>query len=322
MDSYRTVLEVLKYLSPGQVLVSPCSRNWHRACESPELWILLLDQASPAPLPPSSLSPKAQYRKLQASRACRHLLRPSQLSTFHCPTATWQPSIALSAPIKFDLSSALASLYDCSLFACGGGVETSTAWATAYRISEAGAVTPLPPMRSEATFPGVINVTAYVYVFGGKSQFSTHKTAARYNLQGGWEPLPDMLTARSTFNPCCDGQTIYLCGGETPKIDLFDLSSSSFLQLDLTLSSFDSVSTVYISGTVVCVTSTEIITLQSTGKAATHRTGVDFGTVWGNECPVVGKNWVYLPWGQLMQQFDLKSGQREAFWTGKRPKIG
>ena len=106
------------------------------------------------------------------------------------------------------------------------------------------------PMRTARTGHGVIVWKGVVYVFGGMNLKTCEKVGV--SVEGGrWESLPDMVENRQFFNPAGHGRQIYLCGGNTHTIEVFDTAAERFSLLrDIDLPQESDTFAVIVKGTL------------------------------------------------------------------------
>jgi hypothetical protein len=58
------------------------------------------------------------------------------------------------------------------------------------------------------------------------------RTAECFSMQNGqWTELPNMTTARLSFNPCQHAGLVYLCGGGSTTVETFDPTTRRFVLL-------------------------------------------------------------------------------------------
>lgn len=96
-------------------------------------------------------------------------------------------------------------------------------------------------MNGSRRCPGIFYVATaeIVCLFGGG--FSGHgkiyagepfRTAEYFSMQNGqWTELPNMTTARLSFNPCQHAGLVYLCGGGSTTVETFDPTTRRFVLL-------------------------------------------------------------------------------------------
>ena len=101
------------------------------------------------------------------SRDLAHVTN-AYLRIFHCQSSTWTPRLLLSVRIMADSGSSWAVLQDGWVF-CSGGLQGKPHKdkKEAYILGREGTVTELPPMFTARGYHGVIEISYWVYTFGG-----------------------------------------------------------------------------------------------------------------------------------------------------------
>ena len=99
-----------------------------------------------------------------------------------------------------------------------------------------GVAFPLAETKVEHWLGGITRVAARVYLFGG-IKFTDSTACEFFDLyENSWYLLPDMLSARSGFQPCVYNHYIYLIGGRhTQAAERFDLHQSTFQSIEIEL---------------------------------------------------------------------------------------
>lgn len=239
-SSYRSILEVAKWMSPQHTLQSGSlvSTQWCRACNSQELWNHYLDQAHfskrihrPA---------KEEYR---VGCSTIPLVSPSVLYLFDHWECTWRE---VSLDRKLDtIRTASWTFVPPGRFLCSGGCESfaeedepAPGLTSAYMISQLGTVSELPPMRIPRKRHGTIALGECCYVFGGSDGYSGMVTTEKISLKDGqWVQMADMACPRLGFNPCVYQHQVILVGGMTLFSEAFDPVTETFSDFHLNLKS-------------------------------------------------------------------------------------
>jgi hypothetical protein len=93
---------------------------------------------------------------------------------------------------------------------------------------------PLGTISAYRCYPGLINVTGNVYVFGGRELKTAERLRVAYKE---WQPLPDMQHARSGFMPCCAGRDIHLPSTASSQLlwEVFDIVKREYRSLAVPL---------------------------------------------------------------------------------------
>ena len=81
-----------------------------------------------------------------------------------------------------------------------------------------------------------------------------------------WEALPDMVEARSSFNPCLFTEYVYLCGYYSGLVEVFSPQTDSFLPFQLQLPEVSNCC-VYVHNNSLVVHSYGYLTQFSAGQA-------------------------------------------------------
>lgn len=230
MDSYRAVLEVLKLVSPLQVLqhLHQISQLFRRVTESDELWysyILCIspDFHSPSPLPESI---KSYYLREFMKKLPE--LTPNLLKIYYIPSH--RPVIRrLSRSVYMDSYSVYAIVED-KVVLCGGAA------AQTYVITcETGEVMDGRPMLVARGKPGAIAVNGKLYLFGGFRNTDFLRRAEKWslNLSEDWQALPKMSFSHHSFSPSYFHGHVYLF--TQSGCELFKLTIERFTPLEYRL---------------------------------------------------------------------------------------
>ena len=295
---YRAVLEVGKWSTPKDLAQWSVSKIWWRVLDSEELWRVIVEETvgEAAPLPNEA------FKRLFQRLVCTHFSRPLFSSTafriFRSVSRTWSPIVYLSEEIYWDMSSAYVLLEDERALVCGGGAETWATWSTVYLVEKDGRVEKSKEMKEGRAFHGAIQVKECVYAFCGQTSSS-----ARFHIPSlAWSPLPSLSCVLSRVLPCHYLSSIYLPA--QLSLFIYSLNQNSWTEVRLAEE-----------GPGLAVAwreELELLTLTSTvrwrdGEFEDTRRHEKWGNLWGNAIPIVCKDVVYLPWGQLLQQIDLIS---------------
>lgn len=124
--------------------------------------------------------------------------------------------------------------YTCAVYLPDGKLLVSGSNPATHEVLKldptAQVIQPFSPMRAARTGHGIIVWKGCVYAFGGMSLRTCEKIGI--SMDGGrWELLPDMGFARQFFNPAAHGAAIYLCGGNTNTVEVFDTTLNRFTLL-------------------------------------------------------------------------------------------
>jgi hypothetical protein len=94
-----------------------------------------------------------------------------------------------------------------------------------FRI-QAGTVGRGPDMLAARCFSGCLQTAGNVYVFGGMDQDAL-SSCEKLN-QKDWISLDNMKHSRFNFVPCEHQALVYICGGNSLAVEIFDPSTSLF----------------------------------------------------------------------------------------------
>ena len=165
-------------------------------------------QASDSPLRPSPPSPMQPPQPLHAPVI--PVLTPGGIQLYH-PDTNHCDLMQLPAFINADSSTAFVFTSDTVLFLCGGGSKYPL-WNTAYQCLLHEGVRKVQSMAGRRHLHGVVAYQEEVFVFGGSDRRPL--PICEKFTSTGWQPLPNMLTPRHSFNPVLSYPSIFLIGGE------------------------------------------------------------------------------------------------------------
>ena len=243
---------------------------------------------------------------------------PTKLLTFDIFASHWRPAVNLSDRIEVDNFSATVGINESSVFVCGGGNSGNCEGKQAYLIVD-GAVCRVSDMDTGRSGPGVVYIQeqAAVLVFGGALRGQRTKCCLGFSLQtSAWRIIGNMSEGRAMFNPCRVDSKVYLCGGYSRTVDIFDLQSTQFrllktfsLPSDFSVQNCTSVYDPF-QGCVVSI-SKHILTrwdidLRKQPQSTAHRAYEP----WSRAYPVVLRSQVLLVdmWSRVCMAVDLTSG--------------
>ena len=243
---YRCVLEVCKFAEPRELVgaLALVSRRWKQACDSDELWYVLIETRGYRP-PQVLMSPKTWFRYLNNQFSSLPCIRKDHFTLFHCRKSEWSAPIRLLSVIQADQVTASVVLPEGSLLCCGGGNwKTDSTWDTAYRVMGDGKVEQLKPMQQAREAHGIVCCKDWVYVFGGDCDPGPRiiRTGEKLHLgdistlkDRDWSILRNMCHHHSYFTPALYQELIYLCGGYCARTEVFDPRNDSFRGIGLKL---------------------------------------------------------------------------------------
>lgn len=299
MATYRSVLEVAKWIEPKDSLLSTAvvSRVWHKAASSEELWQVYVEN-----LKLETNSDFASFKDVY--HFCRRLpalISPTTLHLFLPNSRMWR-NVPLTSPIIVDKSSSWAQVSEGNFICTGGGAGQDTHsdadadFNVAFKVLRSGVVGVLASMNVKRKWHGSIAVKGRCYVFGGVSGGQDISSTERLSLEdvdsGSWVRLSDMLSPRSSFNPCERQGSIYLLGGKTSQCEVFYQTSETFEQLPFSLQCGHT-STVEVEGRLVVLLSTAMLREVRDGEF--RQQSHHWQYVCGNMNPVLSGNECYIP---------------------------
>ena len=222
MLDFRSVLEVCKYLSACDVLVSVeavCSL-WKEASNTRELWTDLCERDGYWEFCHYENRKKAY--EIEATMYRMTVVKEDALTVFDCKSNQW-----VSKTLSRRLGKAVdmtVTLWKYSVV-CTGGFRGNSV----YLISLKGAVTELAELRTPRYRHGLIAIEDTAYAFGGLNQCALRSSECLH-LQSphSWADLPDMYATHHSFNPFAVKDSVYIWGGYTPRVEVFSLEKQVF----------------------------------------------------------------------------------------------
>ena len=227
MDSVRTVLEVLKFVAPLDVLqrTSVTSRHWHKCTESPELWWTFCEGEGVDPDPSESSDPKTLYRDNLRQIAKLLLIRGAEIRVISVKDfSVSHYSLPASTGVTDDNGYCFISP---NKVMCFGAAATPNVCEINLRTMT---VTPLSPMQKSRVYPGLLRYEKYIYVFGGRIC-----VCEKYNLRtASWIRIEDSLhDPLEALVPAQHKDKVYLAGHTT--VEVFHILTESFTILNFPL---------------------------------------------------------------------------------------
>lgn len=313
MDSFRSSLEVLKFLPPQEVLtqLSQVSRAWSRASNSDELWITFFDSEE-VPALQSCRSFKAGYQHFRCSPFSLFLLSKQSIDVFNVRKKKWVRRVRIQRRLPTDTTSAFVVLPDGSLLICGGG---DPVLAAAFRVDLNGVVMEIGPMEQARAEHGIVQMGSCVYVFGGENDYGMLKTYERIQweylaeLQScHWQALGTMHSARKLLKPCVFSSLIYLYGGYTPDFEVYDPVTTQFTTLSPSITGDFNCETLTIADGdyLHMFTSNSHISFNQSYNDFNCTQCKQLITVWGKRNGILYHHCVYFTFDNLVHKFDLR----------------
>ena len=239
MDTYRSLLEVLKWLSAKDVLCEKAavSEHWSHTSESNELWQSLLDSHHPSsPLDLSAYSPpKLVFQHLLKSRYIP-LLLPQSIPRWDLTRKQWLPPVQLTEPIVTSDPS-IACLPGGDLVLAGGYYTPGRCYAgETYAIYDYSTVKRWPALILPRCRHGIVSFRGTIFVFGGRSKLGNLRAFEKLPKNSlFWSASGEMAEIRVFFTPCVLDFRVYLCGGGTNTIESFDPPSEQFTTVPVSI---------------------------------------------------------------------------------------
>lgn len=223
----------------------------------------------------------------------------TSLRFFDCSTEQWQAKVPLSRPIQADETSSYAILETGEVLLTGGGIG-GAAWNSVYLVDGYGEVRELNRLRKPRRRHALIIHLGFAYIFGGWSQ-TREKSSEKLRAESVsclercyWTAMSDMLSERSSFNPCAYGALIYLCGGSgTEASEVFDPVEELYAALPFQLPESTETFAV-VREDSLHVVSKEFICRWQVIKQLSYYAN-DRAQIWGSMTPIAMRDTVYLP---------------------------
>lgn len=172
----------------------------------------------------------------------------NNVSIFDILSKAWEPHMAFNPPIEVDIYTQWVWVRT-GLFCSGGmcylGLKRGNSKQEAYILMREMEWSPCqyPHMTRSRYYHGLWWSAGknLVFVFGGQGaqsgRVNSLKACENLNLNSRvWSELPTTMTVpRWCFNPCEYHSAVYLCGGYTKHIEIFDQESKTFTLLQAQL---------------------------------------------------------------------------------------
>ena len=137
----------------------------------------------------------------------------------------WEECMSLS-PILPAFSRSSYVLFKEDLFIIGGHNDNlCEVVSRTFRI-QADTVRRGPDMLAARCFSGCLQTAGNIYAFGGMDEKAL-SSCEKLN-QENWISLNNMKIARFNFVPCVHQAMVYICGGKSFAVEIFDPSTSLF----------------------------------------------------------------------------------------------
>lgn len=254
MEWVRSIIEVLKFTSAEDVLLSGClvCSLWTSAAANSELCSLYIEQHPTwltYRLPNESLS--SLYQRL-ANHSLLYSLSHRQIQSFDCLSSQFLPPIPLDISIPCDTRSAIAVSTDSAcIYWCGGGINPHP---RTYKY-ENSLITRLGNMQDPRNIHSLVYFDKKLYVFGGNS--GNRLLSSAEIMKEGWKSLGNMRFKRAGFNACVLKDFIYLIGGYTDRCEAFSMVFLTYSTLNFSLPQNNSQSCVAITASNVLIIATK-----------------------------------------------------------------
>lgn len=226
MDSYRVLVEVLKWLGPIDLLTSTgeVSSRWREVSDSRELWLDLL----PVAVDLGDSCPKRYYAAHFTKSV--YVVSNNSLKRYYVAAKIWVEK-PLSRGIETNWQTAMTLPLPHTLFVCG---TMSRREDTCSINTQTGTVRVLGTLNPHRQGVGLISVNGIVYAFGGVNTVQANK----HDLKGiMWTQISGSTVKRAYFNPCLKGEIVYLLGGtgEEAQGEKYNVHTGNFSLMSLKL---------------------------------------------------------------------------------------
>lgn len=286
MATLRAVLEVLKWADYREALTAAavCSL-FQKACEAAELWMHHCDFLGITLSPSPGTTYKEHFRTHRFDLTNCYFLSKETQCIYDCVTQCWKP--LPPAPLSMAFWNCSYVLTSDGVLLCGGGVvNTNKAWLYSPSL---GQVTELASMNCIRAGHGCIHFHSTIYVFGGAGGPSSCEKFSSLH----WTLMAPMVFKHAWFTPAVQSSLIYLCGGSTSHCEVFHPSTEQCTALSITLPN-DSEACAFAYCEDILVLQRGFITKIHAGECESQKTEFHFSP-WGNCCPVIAGNSVYIP---------------------------
>jgi len=231
MDNYRAIMEVAKWLGPEDLLRSTEEVNskWREVSASRELWLDLL----PVPVDLGGACPK-QYYSTHFTKSV-YVVTSSALKRYYVVAKIWVVK-PLSKAIETDWQTSMTLPLPSTLLICGTMSRRENTFTVNTHTGKVRVLGSINPHRQGI---GLISTNGVAYAFGGVNTLQTNKLDLKGTM---WAAIAGATVKRAYFNPCLQGEIVYLLGGsrEESQGEKYDLRTGSFslmsLKLDINVS--------------------------------------------------------------------------------------
>ena len=237
MEPIRSLLEPFKFLPPREVLTSAClvSTRWLSISRSEELWRELCILAS-YPSFGTHYSWLLTYKQSTLLGCCLPLVWSSSIALFNCRKESLSPPTTLSRQITVCEGSSVCFIPGFLVLVCGGGTVRESVRSVAIVSPHTGTVTTTKDMLVPRRTHGILPHGHSVYVFGGCRSLTVLSSTEAFHLPTkSWRKVGRMTTPRMGFQPCKVNTAVYLCGGNTTAVEVFNTVDESFTKLECSL---------------------------------------------------------------------------------------
>jgi hypothetical protein len=267
--------------------------------------------------PLSALWPS--YQAMHRSGALQVLLVDIAICAYRYATGSWV-KLAFAYNEVSTRFSAYTFMQDGRLLVTG--IEDKEhRWRKALAISvRSGKIQDLPSMRFSRGMAGLASWHAAVFVFGGLhvKPLSSCEQLAYPGLH--WSSLPQMPCARFAFNPALSNSLVYLCGGYTSSVHIFDMVGLSFTQLSFVLPESSSVSAFLWQDNLVILTRTQATAWQlGTQSSPQSWTPIPSGGRWSNSNPAIYGKFAFLSRATTRCLVKVETESWEESWLRPEP---
>ena len=303
METYRSVLEVLKLSSPRDVLqLTSTSTLWRRVGECQELWLSLSDLLGLQPCL-DSIAFRVKFR----AGYCLAETEGRLTRVYNCLSGSWRFVSHEKTP--FSQASACTWLPSGEILVCGGyGPCTSQAALIDVRTGE---IRELPPMQTARGMHCVVAYGQCAYVFSGYCGVIVRNCEKLDLSVSNWSQLPDTPDGAVNSGACVYDTSIYQCGTEFNTLLAFRIPTERFESTGVRIQSQGAVrSCIRVEDEVVILCLEEMKQWKEGSLLSQQRVKTLCGDWWGSMNPlyVQGKVYVLSERG-LLQVFSLDTQQ-------------
>lgn len=308
MQDFRCVLEVSKFSTAADVLkgAEAVCRLWSRASTANELWADFAERDHFTEF--CHLGSKKEAYELEVKAYRIVVLKDWQITVYNCKRKKWIRK-GLTTEVSRAMDMTLA-LWGDQVVCCGGFRRNS-----AYLIGLSGKVTVLPDMLTPRYRHGIVIEQVQLYVFGGINQCGLCCCEAlSLHSPRQWEPLPDTRFVHHSFSPFTVKNWVYIWGGGTPRVEVFNLDSQQFTVIGTeAYTQFPGEQCAVVKDDRLYLVTTNC---RMTGKTVNFQMSIqhhpNLDKVYSQTCPVLCNGHLFTLWQGVVYRLDFAGGHRIA----------